>query len=38
MPQDLTDGYVNIGWGEGLVPSSTKPLPEPMLTRLNASI
>ena len=31
MPQDLTD-YVNIGSGNGLVPSGNKPLPEPMLT------
>ena len=30
MPRDLTN--VNIGSGNGLVPSSNKPLPEPMLT------
>ena len=24
--------YVNIGSGNGLLPDSTKPLPEPMLT------
>ena len=27
-----TQIWVNIGSGNGLVPSSTKPLPEPMLT------
>ena len=32
MPQDLTDD-VNIGSGNGLVPSGNKPLPEPMLTQ-----
>ena len=31
MPQDLTDDKVNIGSGNGLVPSGNKPLPEPML-------
>ena len=30
MPQNLT---VNIGSGNGLVPSGNKPLPEPMLTQ-----
>ena len=34
MPQDLTDdkSAVNIGLGNGLVPSGNKPLPEPVLT------
>ena len=32
MPQYLTD--VNIGSGNGLVPSGNKPLPEPMLTQI----
>ena len=32
MPQDLTDDQVNIGSGNGLVPSGNKPLPEPVLT------
>ena len=32
MPQDLTD--VNIGSGNGLVPSGNTPLPEPMLTEI----
>ena len=34
MPQDLTDGGVNIGSGNGLVPLANKPLPEPMLTQI----
>ena len=33
MPQELTDD-VNIGSGNGLVPSGNKPLPEPMLTQI----
>ena len=40
MPQDLTDD-VNIGSGNGLVPSGNKPLPEPMLTphwRIHAAL
>ena len=35
MPQDLTDCESNIGSGNGLVPSGTKPLSEPMLIKLN---
>ena len=31
---DLTDDIVNIGSGNGLVPSGNKPLPEPMLTQM----
>ena len=27
-----TWNWVNIGWGNGLLPDGTKPLPEPMLT------
>ena len=27
-----TEVWVNIGSGNGLLPDSTKPLPEPMLT------
>ena len=27
-----TQIWVNIGWGNGLLPDGTKPLPEPMLT------
>ena len=35
MLQDLSDWrYVNIGSGNGLVPSGNKPLPEPMLTQI----
>ena len=38
MPQDLT-GDVNIGSGNGLVPSGNKPLPEPSVPcRLMASL
>ena len=33
MQLDLT-GDVNIGSGNGLVPSGNKPLPEPMLTQI----
>ena len=29
---------VNIGSGNGLVPSDNKPLPEPMLTRISVAI
>ena len=38
MPQDLTDDKVNIGSGNGLVPSGNKPLPEPMLTQIYVAI
>ena len=31
-PSDISDILVNTGSGNGLVPSGTKPLPEPMLT------
>ena len=31
-------GKVNIGSGNGLVPDSTKPLPEPLLTQIHATI
>ena len=34
MPQHLTDHLVNIGSGNGLVPSGNKPLSEPMLTQI----
>ena len=34
MPQDRIEHWVNIGSGNGLVPDSTKPLPEPMLTKI----
>ena len=34
MPQDLIWWLVNIGSGNGLVPSGNKPLPEPMLTKI----
>ena len=37
MPQDLTDD-VNIGSGNGLVPSGNKPLPEPVLTKISNAI
>ena len=33
MPEDFIDGEVNIGSGNGLVPSGNNPLPEPVLTR-----
>ena len=33
MPQDLIDD-VNIGSGNGLVPSGNKPLPEPMMSHI----
>ena len=32
MPQDATDD-VNVDWGNGLLPSGKKPLPDPMLTQ-----
>ena len=34
----LSDDQVNIGSGNGLVPSGNKPLPEPMLTKVPAAI
>ena len=34
----LSDDEVNIGSGNGLVPSGNKPLPEPMLTKVPAAI
>ena len=34
MPQNTFDDEVNIGLGNGLVPSGNKPLPEPMLTQI----
>ena len=39
MPWDLTDdkSTVNIGSGNGLVPSGNKPLPEPMLTQISVA-
>ena len=37
MSLDLTDD-VNIGSGNGLVPSGNKPLPEPMLTQISVTI
>ena len=30
--------YVNIGLGNSLVPSGTKPLPEPMLTKVSIAV
>ena len=36
-PQRLTDD-VNIGSGNGLVPSGNKPLPEPILTQFSRSV
>ena len=38
MPQDLTDDKVDIGSGNGLVPSGNKPLPEPVLTKISNAI
>ena len=39
MPLDLTDDKsVNIGSGNGLVPSGNKPLPEPMLNQISVAI
>ena len=37
MSQDLTDD-VNIGSGNGLVPSGNTPLPEPVLTKISNAI
>ena len=34
LPQNLTDDKVNIGSGNGLVPSGNKPLPEQMLNQI----
>ena len=34
MLQDRTYEKINIGSGYGLVPSGSKPLPEPMLTQI----
>ena len=38
MPQKLIDKKVNIGSANGLVPDGTKPLPEPMLSKIYAAI
>ena len=39
MPQDVTDDYlVSIVSGNGIVPSDTKPLPEPMLSTFYDSV
>ena len=38
MSLDFTDDQVNIGSGNGLVPSGNKPLPEPMLTQISVAI
>ena len=38
MAKDLTDVLVNIGSGNGLVPSGNKPLPETILTQMYAAI
>ena len=37
MVQDPSHDKVNIGSGNGLVPSGSKPLPEPMLTQTSAA-
>ena len=37
MPRELTDD-VNIGSGNGLVPSGNKPLPESMLTQISVAM
>ena len=37
MSLELTDD-VNIGLGNGLVPSGNKPLPEPMFTQVYVAI
>ena len=34
----VIDGQVNIGSGNGLVPSGNKPLPEPMLTQISVAM
>ena len=36
LSQDFAD--VNIGSGDGLVPSGNKPLPEPMLSKISVAI
>ena len=33
MPHDITGDFVNIGSGNGLVPSGKNPLPEPILAK-----
>ena len=38
MSLDLTDDKSTYGSGYGLVPSGTKPLPEPMLTQISVPI
>ena len=38
MPQNLTNEKVNIGSGNGLMPSGSKPLPEPVLTKIYVAI
>ena len=38
MPRNTLDGKSNIGLGNGLVPSGTKPLPKPMLTQIYITI
>ena len=38
MPLDIYSWEVNIGLGNGLVPSGNKPLPEPMLTQISVAI
>ena len=35
MPQESINDQVNIGSGNGLVLSGTKPLPEPMLNKFD---
>ena len=35
MSEDVIDDKVNIGSGNGSVPSGNKPLPEPMLTQIH---
>ena len=30
--------FVSIGWGNGLVPEGTEPLPEPMLTKIHTAM
>ena len=38
LPQSLTDDLVNIGSGNGLVPSGTKPLLKPLLIQIYVAI
>ena len=38
MSQDLTVENVNIGSGNGLVPSGTEPFPESMMTQIYVTI